>query len=291
MTSLLCIYLVDLCIATLEECPQIHHCAIKALGSLATFHKNTVVVSPSRPASQVAMEAELVAVTRQLSLLKDGYSKARDNLRAEQMVRFKNGLGGHGKVSKWQTKCASGPYHFPTSIYLSADIKLPSRLNAPRPSLVVRQSDRGLATSFRSNLVNQPKPLFHLSGAPSLNKALETARTANRRLREEVTASTEELAAIKTQQGEDARRHSQSLVAAKTALDEVRRVSRDNHLELRSYSQPIAIMAPAHKPRATANRKCGRLSVGIFTFCRHIYFLSQHFKRRLVVRFAVTFPG
>lgn len=36
-----------------------------------------------------------------------------------------------------------------------------------------------------------------------------------------MTASTEELAAIKTQQGEDARRHSQSLVAAKSALDEV----------------------------------------------------------------------
>lgn len=53
-------------------------------------------------------------------------------------------------------------------------------------------------------------------------QALETARTANRRLREEVTASTEELAAIKTQQAEDARRHSQSLVAAKSALDEVR---------------------------------------------------------------------
>lgn len=53
-------------------------------------------------------------------------------------------------------------------------------------------------------------------------QALETARTANRRLREEVTASTEELAAIKTQQGEDARRHSQGLVAAKSALDEVR---------------------------------------------------------------------
>lgn len=52
-------------------------------------------------------------------------------------------------------------------------------------------------------------------------QALETARTANRRLREEVTASTEELAAIKTQQAEDARRHSQSLVAAKSALDEV----------------------------------------------------------------------
>lgn len=37
-----------------------------------------------------------------------------------------------------------------------------------------------------------------------------------------MTASTEELAAIKTQQGEDARRHSQNLVAAKSALDEVR---------------------------------------------------------------------
>lgn len=56
-------------------------------------------------------------------------------------------------------------------------------------------------------------------------QALETARTANRRLREEVKASTEELAAIKTQQEEDARRHSQSLVAARTALDEVRTLS------------------------------------------------------------------
>lgn len=37
-----------------------------------------------------------------------------------------------------------------------------------------------------------------------------------------MTASTDELAAIKTQQAEDARRHSQSLVAAKSALDEVR---------------------------------------------------------------------
>ncbi|CAM9178368.1 unnamed protein product [Scytosiphon promiscuus] len=84
---------------------------------------------------KVAMEAELVAATRQVGLLKEGYSKARDNLRAEQ-------------------------------------------------------------------------------------SALETARTANRRLREEVTACNEELAAIKAQQGEDARRHSQSLVAARTALDE-----------------------------------------------------------------------
>lgn len=33
------------------------------------------------------MEAELVAATQQLSLLKDGYSKARENLRAEQVVR------------------------------------------------------------------------------------------------------------------------------------------------------------------------------------------------------------
>lgn len=33
------------------------------------------------------MEAELVAVTRQFGLLKEGYSKARDNLRAEQSVR------------------------------------------------------------------------------------------------------------------------------------------------------------------------------------------------------------
>lgn len=35
---------------------------------------------------QIAMEAELVATTRQLGLLKEGYSKARDNLRAEQSV-------------------------------------------------------------------------------------------------------------------------------------------------------------------------------------------------------------
>lgn len=34
------------------------------------------------------MEAELVVATRQLGLLKDGYSKARDNLRAEQSVRL-----------------------------------------------------------------------------------------------------------------------------------------------------------------------------------------------------------
>lgn len=52
-------------------------------------------------------------------------------------------------------------------------------------------------------------------------KALETARTANRRLREEIKATAEELAATKAQQGENARRHSQSLVAAKSALDEV----------------------------------------------------------------------
>ncbi|CAM9090655.1 unnamed protein product [Hapterophycus canaliculatus] len=84
---------------------------------------------------KVAMEAELVAATRQVGLLKEGYSKARDNLRAEQ-------------------------------------------------------------------------------------SALETARTANRRLREEIKACSEELAAIKAQQGEDATRHSQSLVAARTALDE-----------------------------------------------------------------------
>ena len=32
------------------------------------------------------MEAEVVAATRQLELLKEGYSKARDNLRAEQSV-------------------------------------------------------------------------------------------------------------------------------------------------------------------------------------------------------------
>ena len=35
---------------------------------------------------QVAMEAEVVSATRQLELLKEGYSKARDNLRAEQSV-------------------------------------------------------------------------------------------------------------------------------------------------------------------------------------------------------------
>lgn len=52
-------------------------------------------------------------------------------------------------------------------------------------------------------------------------KALETARTANRRLREEIKASAEELVAVRTQQGQNAKRHSQSLVAAKTALDEV----------------------------------------------------------------------
>lgn len=32
------------------------------------------------------MEAEVVSATRQLELLKEGYSKARDNLRAEQSV-------------------------------------------------------------------------------------------------------------------------------------------------------------------------------------------------------------
>lgn len=37
--------------------------------------------------AQVAMEAELVAATQQVGLLKEGYSKARDNLRAEQSVR------------------------------------------------------------------------------------------------------------------------------------------------------------------------------------------------------------
>lgn len=36
---------------------------------------------------KMAMEAELVAATRQVGLLKEGYSKARDTLRAEQLVR------------------------------------------------------------------------------------------------------------------------------------------------------------------------------------------------------------
>lgn len=35
------------------------------------------------------MEAEVVSATRQLGLLKEGYSKARDNLRAEQSVSAK----------------------------------------------------------------------------------------------------------------------------------------------------------------------------------------------------------
>lgn len=52
-------------------------------------------------------------------------------------------------------------------------------------------------------------------------KALETARTANRRLREQVQALSDELTSTRTQQGEDAKRHSQSLVAAQRALDEV----------------------------------------------------------------------
>lgn len=39
--------------------------------------------------TKVAMEAELVAATRQLGLLKEGYTKARDNLRAEQSVRIR----------------------------------------------------------------------------------------------------------------------------------------------------------------------------------------------------------
>ena len=38
------------------------------------------------------MEAEVVSASRQIELLKEGYSKARDNLRAEQSVR-ELGLG------------------------------------------------------------------------------------------------------------------------------------------------------------------------------------------------------
>lgn len=52
-------------------------------------------------------------------------------------------------------------------------------------------------------------------------QALETARTANRRLTEEVKASREELTSMRGQQREGVERHSQSLIAAKTALDEV----------------------------------------------------------------------
>ena len=36
---------------------------------------------------QIATEAEFMAATRQLSLLKESYAKARDTLRAEQSVR------------------------------------------------------------------------------------------------------------------------------------------------------------------------------------------------------------
>lgn len=67
-------------------------------------------------------------------------------------------------------------------------------------------------------------------------------------------ASTEELAAIKTQQGEDARRHSQSLVAAKSALDEV-----CDRLEI-LWSIPFTVELVAHHhspgirvPRPSAN--------------------------------------
>lgn len=47
----------------------------------------TLPIHDPTPVAQAAMEAELVAVTRQFGLLKEGYSKARDNLRAEQSVR------------------------------------------------------------------------------------------------------------------------------------------------------------------------------------------------------------
>lgn len=36
------------------------------------------------------MDAELVAANQQLGLLKDGYSKARDSLRAEQAVKLRD---------------------------------------------------------------------------------------------------------------------------------------------------------------------------------------------------------
>lgn len=74
-------------------------------------------------------------------------------------------------------------------------------------------------------------------------KALETARTANRRLREEIKATAEELAATKTQQGENARRHSQSLVAAKSALDEVRH-SQNNAQDVFARSIMFLVLHP-----------------------------------------------
>ncbi|CAM9159969.1 unnamed protein product, partial [Choristocarpus tenellus] len=84
---------------------------------------------------KVSLEAELVGTTKQLELLREGYTKARDQLRAEQL-------------------------------------------------------------------------------------ALETARTANRRLREEVLAAAEEIASARDQRAESQARHSESLRAAQAALDE-----------------------------------------------------------------------
>lgn len=57
---------------------------LPAMSIHATSHHT---VAATVVAGQVAMEAELVAITRQVGLLKEGYSKARDNLRAEQSVR------------------------------------------------------------------------------------------------------------------------------------------------------------------------------------------------------------
>lgn len=75
-----------------------------------------------------------------------------------------------------------------------------------------------------------------------------------------MTASTEELTAIKTQQGEDARRHSQSLVAAKSALDEVRDRLETLSLVLAEYvtdhsSHGITAPRPSANHRSEQKRK------------------------------------
>ncbi|CAM9333908.1 unnamed protein product [Sphacelaria rigidula] len=149
-------------------------------------------------AEKVAMEAELVAATRQLGLLKEGYSKARDNLRAEQ-------------------------------------------------------------------------------------SALETARTANRRLREQVQALSDELTSTRTQQGEDAKRHSQSLVAAQTALDEAdeskRKQAVDQQLHLREQllktgevqRQLMALQAHLNERESASKRMLAaeRLGQGLVRWSRN----------------------
>lgn len=66
-----------------------------------------------------------------------------------------------------------------------------------------------------------PPILFRAEIVFCVKQALETARTANRRLKEDVKASADELVVVRAQHEDSIRRHGDSLIAAKVALDEV----------------------------------------------------------------------